>query len=69
VSGLEEDVLFDCLEREVQAWKMLHDPELLADMRTGTFMSLMRQAGYSEGAVQKAGTAHYNDRLDREVPP
>ncbi len=47
-----------------QAWDMLHDPVVCGKLDTKSYMQLCRDAGYPEAAVQKAGTAWANKRLD-----
>jgi hypothetical protein len=52
-----------------KAWAMLHDPEVTRTLKTDAYMQLCRDAGYHEDAVQKAGTAWANKRLDAELEP
>ena len=52
-----------------KAWEMLHDPEIVKHMNTEGYMSLHRDAGYSEDEVQRAGNAWANMRLDKGLEP
>ena len=52
-----------------KAWAMLHDPEIVKHLDTAAYMSLYRDAGYSEDEVQKAGNAWANMRLDSGLSP
>ena len=50
-----------------KAWEMLHDPTVCGKLNTEAYMNLCRDAGYGEDAVQKAGTAWKNKRLDANL--
>ncbi len=52
-----------------KAWEMLHDPTVCGKLDTKSYMQLCRDAGYGEDAVQKAGTAWMNKRLDGGLEP
>lgn len=52
-----------------KAWEMLHDPKVSGNLKTEQYMQLCRDAGYGEDAVQKAGTAWMNKRLDLDLEP
>lgn len=48
---------------------MLHDPEVVKHLNTAMYMSLHRDAGYSEADTQKAGNMWANKRLDAGLEP
>jgi hypothetical protein len=52
-----------------KAWEMLHDPDIVPNLKADPFYELCLRAGYSEDAAQKAATAHANHRLDRNLAP
>lgn len=52
-----------------KAWAMLHDPEVVKHLDTAAYMSLHRDAGYSEDSVQKAGNMWANRRMDAGLEP
>lgn len=64
--AFREELLFDGLS-VAKAWDMLHDPKIVGKMNAEAYMNLCRDAGYSEYAVQKAGTAWQNKILDAKL--
>lgn len=63
-----KNLLFEGLKL-ARAWAMLHDPEVVKHLNTVAYMSLCRDAGYSEAEVQNAGNAWANSRLDAGLEP
>ncbi len=66
--AFREETLFAGLHI-AKAWEMLHDPKVTGSLNTDQYMSLCRDAGYGEEAVQKAGTMWANKRLDAGLEP
>lgn len=62
-----EELLFGGLQT-FKAWEMLNSNGV-GSLNTESYMQLCRDAGYSEDAVQKAGTAWANRRLDKNLEP
>ena len=67
MSQFEEDLLFGCLE-QVQAWEMLHNPQVVGTLNTEEFFELCKTAGYSKQAAQKAASAWAWKRMQKELP-
>jgi len=55
-------VLFDLLS-VAQAWKMLHDPEVVGRMETEKYLDLCLAAGYSQEASERAAREFGLERL------
>jgi hypothetical protein len=68
-SGAFRDELLFAGLQTAKAWEMLHDPKVTGHLKTDDYMQLCRDAGYGEDAVQKAGTAWANKRLDAKLEP
>lgn len=65
--AFREELLFSGLTVK-KAWEMLHEPTICGKLDTAGYMQLCRDAGYGEDAVQKAGTAWRNKRMDANLP-
>jgi hypothetical protein len=50
----------------VQAWELLNGGQI-GHLEAEAYMNLCRDAGYGEDAVQKAGTAWANRKLDAKL--
>lgn len=66
-SEFEADILFD-LARQVQAYRMLHDPQVGGQFGPNEILGLCREAGYGEEAAQKAASERGKQRLDQGLP-
>ncbi len=52
-----------------QAWRIMHDPEIAANLDTEQYMRLCKEAGYTERQSQKAGTRWAAARLEKGQKP
>ncbi len=66
-SDFEAGVLFD-LAQQVQAYKLLHDPQVGGTATPDQLLDLCKRAGYPEESAQKAASQRANERLDHGLP-
>lgn len=57
------------MENEVNAHKMLHDPQVIGNMDSKQIEELAKSAGYGEESCRKAANAWALERMRRELPP
>lgn len=63
MSPWEQDLFRSVLEKEVQAWRMLHDPEVMGKLTGQQVEELSLAAGYGKKAAEKAGLDRRWERM------